>query len=165
MRNRVLFLLLLSLNLFADENLAKRLILAYPLFLEKYEDNFIYFKDGSKLQFSTNNKDLSYEEIRVSRMAGTYTKTLAKISKFKLLLLDDFGVSALRSDEVNDLFEIIEDRVFNGSIIITAQLPIKDWHAYLGNETIADAMMDRLIHTAHKLELKGGSMREYLAKK
>lgn len=105
------------------------------------------------------------EEIRVSRMAGNYTKTLAKISKFKLLLLDDFGVSALRPDEVNDLFEIIEDRVFNGSIIITAQLPIKDWHAYLGNETIADAMMDRLIHTAHKLELKGGSMREYLAKK
>ena len=63
MRNRVLFLLLLSLNLFANENLAKRLILAYPLFLEKYEDNFIYFKDGSKLQFTTNNKDLSYEEI------------------------------------------------------------------------------------------------------
>ena len=63
MQNRVLFLLLLSLNLFADENLAKRLILAYPVFLEKYEDNFIYFKDGSKLQFSTNNKDLSYEEI------------------------------------------------------------------------------------------------------
>ena len=63
MLNRVLFLLFLSLNLFANENLAKRLILAYPLFLEKYEDNFIYFKDGSKLQFSTNNKDLSYEEI------------------------------------------------------------------------------------------------------
>lgn len=58
MRNRVLFLLLLSLNLFADENLAKRLILAYPLFLEKYEDNFIYFKDVSKLQFSTNNKKI-----------------------------------------------------------------------------------------------------------
>lgn len=104
------------------------------------------------------------EEIRISRMDGTYTKTLSKISKFKLLLLDDFGVSPLKPDELNDLFEIIEDRTFNGSIIITAQLPIKDWHAYLGNETIADAMMDRLIHTAHKLELKGGSMREYLAK-
>src|SRR5574344_1186832 len=63
MQNRVLFLLLLSLNLFANENLAKRLILAYPLFLEKYEDNFIYFKDGSKLQFSTNNKNSSYEEV------------------------------------------------------------------------------------------------------
>ena len=105
------------------------------------------------------------EEIRTSRIAGTYTKTLAKISKFKLLLIDDFGVTPLKPDEINDLFEIIEDRTFNGSIIITAQLPIKDWHAYLGNETIADAMMDRLIHTAHKLELKGGSMREYLAKK
>ena len=104
------------------------------------------------------------EEIRVSRMDGTYTKTLAKISKFKLLLLDDFGVTPLKPDEINDLFEIIEDRTFNGSIIITAQLPIKDWHAYLGNETIADAMMDRLIHTAHKLDLKGPSMREYLAK-
>lgn len=105
------------------------------------------------------------EEIRISRMDGTYTKTLAKISKIKLLLLDDFGVTPLKPDELNDLFEIIEDRSFNGSIIITAQLPIKDWHAYLGNETIADAMMDRLIHTAHKLELKGSSMREYLAKK
>jgi DNA replication protein DnaC len=105
------------------------------------------------------------EEIRTSRIAGTYTKTLAKISKFKLLLIDDFGVTPLKPDEINDLFEIIEDRTFSGSMIITAQLPIKDWHAYLGNETIADAMMDRLIHTAHKLELRGGSMREYLAKK
>ena len=106
-----------------------------------------------------------FRSIRTSRIAGTYTKTLAKISKFKLLLIDDFGVTPLKADEINDLFEIIEDRTFNGSIIITAQLPIKDWHAYLGNETIADAMMDRLIHTAHKLELRGGSMREYLAKK
>ena len=104
------------------------------------------------------------EDIKHSRIDGTYTKTLAKISKFKLLLLDDFGVTPLKPDEINDLFEIIEDRTFNGSIIITAQLPIKDWHAYLGNETIADAMMDRLIHTAHKLDLKGPSMREYLAK-
>ena len=61
------------------------------------------------------------EEIRTSKIARTYTKTLAKISKFKLLLL--------KQDEINDLFEIIEDRTFNGSIIITAQLPIKDWHA------------------------------------
>jgi DNA replication protein DnaC len=104
------------------------------------------------------------EEIRISRLEGSYTKTLLKISKYKLLLLDDFGVTPLKADEINDLFEIIEERTFNGSIIITAQLPIKDWHAYLGNETIADAMMDRLIHTAHKLELKGPSMREYLAK-
>lgn len=104
------------------------------------------------------------EEIKASRLYGSYTKTLAKISKFKLFLLDDFGVTPLKGDEINDLFEVIEDRMFNGSIIITAQLLVRDWHAYLGNETIADAMMDRLIHTAHKIELDGPSMREILAK-
>lgn len=104
------------------------------------------------------------EEIKASRLDGSYTKTLAKISKFKLLLLDDFGVTPLKGDEINDLFEVIEEKMFNGSIMITAQLPVKDWHAYLGNETIADAMMDRLIHTAHKIELEGPSMREILAK-
>lgn len=103
------------------------------------------------------------EEIKASRLDGTYTKTLAKISKFKLLLLDDFGVSPLQNDEINDLFEVIEERMFNGAIMITAQLPVKDWHAYLGNETIADAMMDRLIHSSHKIEMKGPSMREVLA--
>jgi DNA replication protein DnaC len=104
------------------------------------------------------------EEIKMARLDGSYTKTLAKIAKFKLLILDDFGVTPLKGDEINDLFEIIEDRAFSGSIIITAQLPIKEWHAYLGNETIADAMMDRLIHTAHKIALKGDSMRKFLAK-
>ena len=104
------------------------------------------------------------EEIKTSRLDGSYTKTLSKISKFKLLLLDDFGITPLKLDEINDLFEIIEDRTFEGSIIITAQLPIKEWHAYLGNETIADAMMDRLINGSHKIELKGPSMREYLTK-
>ena len=94
---------------------------------------------------------------------GSYTKTLARISKFKLLLLDDFGITPLKGDEINDLFEIVEERTFNGSLIITAQLPIKEWYAYLGNETIADAMMDRLIHTSHKIELSGPSMRELLA--
>jgi len=104
------------------------------------------------------------EEIKTARLDGSYTKTLAKISKFKLLILDDFGVSPLTSDEINNIFEIIEDRMFNGSFIITAQLPIQDWHAYLGNETIADAVMDRLVHSSHKIELKGPSMREILAK-
>lgn len=104
------------------------------------------------------------EEIKAARFDGSYTKVLAKISKFKLLLLDDFGVTPLKGDEINDLFEVIEEKMFNGSIIITAQLPVREWHAYLGNETIADAMMDRLIHTAHKIELDGPSMREILAK-
>ena len=105
------------------------------------------------------------EEIKVARASGNYTKVLATLSRYAILILDDFGVTPLKNDEVNDLFEIIEERMFNGAIIMTAQLPIKEWHAYLGNETIADAMMDRLIHSAHKIELKGESMRKLLAKK
>lgn len=103
------------------------------------------------------------EEIKLARLDGTYTKTLARISKYNLLILDDFGIAPLQGDEVNDLFEIIEERTLSGSTIITAQLPVKEWHAYLGNETIADAMMDRLIYSAHRIEMKGESMRKTLA--
>jgi len=103
------------------------------------------------------------EEIKLARLDGSYTKALARISKHALLILDDFGVSNLKPDEVNDLFEVIEERTLSGSTIITAQLPVKEWHAYLGNETIADAMMDRLIYSAHRVEMKGESMRKMLA--
>lgn len=103
------------------------------------------------------------EEIKLARLDGTYTKTLNKISKYSLLILDDFGVSALKGDELKDLFEVIEERTLSGSTIVTAQLPVKEWHAYLQNETIADAMMDRLVHSSHKLELKGESMRKILS--
>ncbi len=94
---------------------------------------------------------------------GVTQRHWQRFLSLNLLLLDDFGVTPLKGDEINDLFEIIEERTLDGSIIITAQLPIKEWYAYLGNETIADAMMDRLIHTAHKIELKDPSMREMLA--
>jgi DNA replication protein DnaC len=105
------------------------------------------------------------EEIKLARLDGSYTKTIAKIAKYDLLILDDFGVTPLKSDEINDLFEVVEERILSGSTIITAQLPVKEWHAYLGNETIADAMMDRLIYSAHRIEMKGESMRKVLAKK
>jgi DNA replication protein DnaC len=101
------------------------------------------------------------EEIKLSRLDGTYTKTLAKLSKYALLVLDDFGIAPLNQTEVNDLFEIIEERTLIGSTIITAQLPINKWHSYLQNDTIADAIMDRLIYSAHRIELKGESMRKF----
>lgn len=104
------------------------------------------------------------EEIKLARLDGTYTKTLNRISKYDLLILDDFGVSPLKADELKDLFEVVEERTLSGSTIVTAQLPVKEWHSYLKNETIADAMMDRLIHSSHKIELKGESMRKTLAK-
>ena len=105
------------------------------------------------------------EEIKLARLDGTYTKILSKIAKYSLLILDDFGVAPLKPDEINDLFEVIEERTLSGSTIVTAQLPVKEWHAYLGNETIADAMMDRLIYSAHRIEMRGESMRKMMAQK
>ena len=105
------------------------------------------------------------EEIKIARLEGSYTKTLQKLSRINLLILDDFGVTPLKSDELNDLFEVIEERTLSGSTIITAQLPVKEWHNYLGNATIADAMMDRLIYSAHRIEMKGESMRKVMAQK
>jgi len=105
------------------------------------------------------------EEIKIARLDGNYTKMLQKLSRIDLLILDDFGVTPLKSDELNDLFEVIEERTLNGSTIVTAQLPVKEWHNYLGNATIADAMMDRLIYSSHRIELKGESMRKVMAQK
>ena len=105
------------------------------------------------------------EEIKLARLDGSYTKTMQKLSRFNLLILDDFGVTPLKADELNDLFEVIEERTLGGSTIVTAQLPIKEWHNYLGNETIADAMMDRLIYSSHSNKMKGESMRKVLAQK
>jgi len=105
------------------------------------------------------------EEIKSARLEGSYTKTLQKLSRIHLLILDDFGVTPLKADELNDLFEVIEERTLAGSTLITAQLPVKEWHAYLGSATLADAMMDRLIYSAHRIEMKGESMRKVMAEK
>ncbi|MCK9373699.1 MAG: IS21-like element helper ATPase IstB [Sulfuricurvum sp.] len=100
------------------------------------------------------------EEIRISRIDGTYTNLLKKYSKFHLLILDDFGVSAMHEDDATNLFEIIEDRTQINSTIITSQLPVCDWYDYLNNNTIADAILDRIVHSSHRIEMEGDSMRK-----
>ncbi len=87
-----------------------------------------------------------------------YLKYLAKLKKINLLILDDFGVSPLKAAEARDLLEIVEDRVNQSSLIITSQLPIKEWHGYLHNATIADAILDRILHGTHRLELSNESL-------
>jgi DNA replication protein DnaC len=94
-----------------------------------------------------------------------YLKYLAKLKRINLLILDDFGVSPLKAAEARDLLEIVEDRVNQSSLIITSQLPIKDWHGYLHNATIADAILDRIVHNAYKIEIDGPSQRKKNAKK
>ncbi len=100
------------------------------------------------------------EEIRISRIDGTYTNLLKKYSRFKLLILDDFGVAPMVDDDATNLFEIIEDRTNINSTIITSQLPVSEWYNYLNNNTIADAILDRIVYSSHRIELEGESMRK-----
>ena len=100
------------------------------------------------------------EEIRLSRIDGTYINVLKKYSRFKLLILDDFGVMPMADDDATNLFEIIEDRTSINSTIITSQLPVSEWYSYLNNNTIADAILDRIVHSSHRINLDGPSMRK-----
>jgi len=87
---------------------------------------------------------------------------MKKLLKTHLLLLDDFGLTPMTDSERRDLLEVIEDRHGHASTIMTSQLPVEHWHESIGDPTIADAILDRLIHNAHRINLKGGSMRKKL---
>jgi len=104
------------------------------------------------------------EEIAIARADGTYTNFLRKISKYNILILDDFGINSLSSDDATNLLEIIESRVDLSSIIITSQLPVTQWYDYLNNDTVADAILDRIVYSSHRIELKGTSMRKIMSK-
>ncbi|PHS35431.1 MAG: transposase [Sulfurovum sp.] len=114
--------------------------------------------DGIKVYYVRTPSLL--EEIRISRIDGTYTNLLKKYSRFKLLILDDFGVAPMVDDDATNLFEIIEDRSTINSTIITSQLPVSEWYGYLNNNTIADAILDRIVYSSHRIELEGESMRK-----
>lgn len=98
-------------------------------------------------------------ELALARADGSYTKLLARLAKAHLLVLDDFGLSPLTDTERRDLLEVLEDRYGRRATLITSQLPFDHWHDVLGDATFADAILDRLVHNAHKITLKGASMR------
>jgi len=102
------------------------------------------------------------EELRISHGDGSYIKFLKFVSKASLIVLDDWGLTALSAQDRADLLEILDDRVNTGSTLIASQLPVDTWHAYLGEPTLADAILDRLVHHSHRIELKvpGESMRK-----
>ena len=101
-----------------------------------------------------------FYQIALARADGSYGTLMKRFSKTDLLVLDDLGLAPLTDTERRDLLEVIEDRTGSTSTLITSQLPIDHWHDHIGNPTIADAIMDRLIHNAHRIQLKGGSMRK-----
>jgi len=100
------------------------------------------------------------EKLQIARGDGTYFKTLGSIKRAKLLILDDWGLKPLSSSDCNELLELFEDRFNTGSTIISSQLPLEHWNHALTEPTLADAILDRIVHNAHKIFLKGESMRK-----
>ena len=107
-----------------------------------------------------------FEELSLCHADGTFRKRLAAIAKIQLNVVDDFAISPIGARERNDLLELLDDRVGSRASILTSQLPLEHWHEYLNDPTLADAIMDRLIHCSHKIHLQGKeSMRERTSKK
>ena len=100
----------------------------------------------------------------LARADGPYAKLMNKLAKTKLLVIDDLGLAPLNDPQRRDLLEIIEDRQGVSSTIVASQLPVENWHENIGDPTIADAILDRLVHNAHPVNLKGTSMRKKRAK-
>lgn len=100
-----------------------------------------------------------FSKLKMAKADGSYLKELAKIQRHNLVIIDDFGLQPLDNQNRIALLEIIEDRHNKGSIIVTSQIPVKGWYEVIGDKTIADAILDRLIHQSHRIELLGESMR------
>lgn len=105
------------------------------------------------------------DQIKLSKLEGTYMKLLNKIEKSDLLILDDFGLTAFDDHARNALMDIVEMKYDKSSLIIVAQIPVKNWHETIGEGTIADAILDRLVYASHRIELTGESLRKNKMKK
>ena len=105
-----------------------------------------------------------FHELHVARGDGSYTRVLARLAKTELLVIDDWGLAPLTSAQRHDLLEVLDDRSERASTLMTSQVPVTAWHALIGEPTLADAICDRLIHTAYVIELSGPSLREARAK-
>ncbi len=106
-----------------------------------------------------------FDELALARADGSYAKLLARFARTEVLVLDDWGLAAVKDADRRDLLEIMEDRHGLRSTIWTSQLPVAQWHDHLGDPTIADAICDRLLHNAHRIVLQGPSRRKAEAKK
>jgi|SRR5579872_1485833 len=101
-----------------------------------------------------------WNDLKIAKADGTYTQCLAQLAKMDILILDDWGLASPDVEQRRDLLEILDDRYQQRSTIITSQLPITHWHEHLNDATLADAILDRLLHNSIRLELKGDSLRK-----
>lgn len=119
-----------------------------------------------------DNRSVHYQRVprlldalALARGDGRHARLLKSLARVDLLILDDWGLAPLTAERRRDLLEIMEDRHGRGSTIVTSQLPVEHWHDIIGDPTIADAVLDRLVHNAHRLVLKGDSMRKAAARR
>ena len=105
-----------------------------------------------------------FQDLHIAKADGRYVKIMNSFAKTDLLIFDDWGLIKLTDENRHDLLEILEDRNSSGSTLITSQFPVKSWHELIGDPTMADAILDRLIHSAYTIELKGESMRKKKSK-
>ena len=106
-----------------------------------------------------------FDALALARGDGRHARLLKSIARVELLILDDWGLANLTPDQGRDLLEILDDRHGRGSTIVTSQVDVKHWHEMIANPTVADAILDRLVHNAHRLSLTGESMRKGAAKR
>ncbi|HAT8127275.1 TPA: IS21-like element helper ATPase IstB [Legionella pneumophila] len=106
-----------------------------------------------------------FQAITIAKADGSYIKLMEYVAKLPLLVLDDWGIAPMNDANRRDLLEIIDDRYQRSSTLITSQLPVQAWHDSVGDATLGDAILDRLIHNAHRIEVQGPSMRKIMAKK
>lgn len=99
-------------------------------------------------------------ELALARADGSYLKAIEKLARIDLLVLDDWGLAVLDAQAASDVMDVIDDRAGNRSTIVTSQLPVAEWHGVIADPSIADALLDRLVHHAVRIEMKGGSMRK-----
>jgi DNA replication protein DnaC len=101
-----------------------------------------------------------FAELATARGEGRAARVMATLERTRLLIIDDWGPEPLSADQRRDLLEIVEDRYEKGSLLITSQVPIGRWHDLIGDPTLGDAILDRVVHRAHRIELKGPSLRK-----
>ena len=104
------------------------------------------------------------EELRIAHGDGSFPRRLAQLAKVDVLLFDDFALAPIGQAERTDLLEVLDDRTTGKATLITSQLPVEHWHEYLNDPTLADAILDRIVHHSHRIKLKGESLRKNVPK-
>jgi len=115
-------------------------------------------RQGFSAKYYRVSKLLS--DLTMAKGDGSYPKLMSKLANFDLLVLDDWGLAALTASESRDILDIIDDRCHTRSTILASQLPLDHWYETMADPTVADAVLDRIVHNAHKINLKGESMRK-----